>query len=32
MSINPKADIQDIEAWIELVRKGKTNKNYDGRY
>ena len=26
MSINPKADIQDIEGWIKLVKKGKTNK------
>lgn len=29
MSINPKADLQDVEAWIELVKKGQTNKITD---
>lgn len=26
MSINPKADLQDVEAWIELIKEGKKNK------
>ena len=26
MSINPKADLEDIEAWIKIIKKGEENK------